>query len=461
MYGGLAMAAKLARIPCLKLHAVRAFAAQASPKVSQSKLECLPKQDIETSTLPSGLTVTALENYSPVTRLAIVVKAGARYEDGSNLGITHTLRNAATLATKSHSKFAVTKNIEYVGANLTACSTREHIIYLLECNRDDAHVALKFVHEAAFLPAFKHWEVDDVAPHLHKELALFRQNREAVLMEAVHAAAFRGGLANSLYIKDFLVGHYNNEKLAHFFKKHVSAPRAVISVVGAECQRLSDAIKGVELPTHPGADFLPSKFGSGETWLESPGEYVDAAVVVEGVGVRNFKECTALGVFAHMLGLGPRLPYSESQATKLGEAAAKVTQKPFAATALNVNYTDTGLFGVAMAGHPDDMDKLIKAVMGQVRTVAQKVTDKDVQDAKQRLKAAVLFRRENLSELAVEMGVHVSRTGQPWQHDELLQAIDAVTTQDVATVAARVTKSKPAMAAVGRLHNTPHVDELV
>ncbi|KAL1480261.1 hypothetical protein MTO96_051180 [Rhipicephalus appendiculatus] len=434
MYGGIAMAAKIARIPCLKLHAVRTFAAQASPKVSQSKLECLPRQDVETSTLPNGLTVTAFENYSPVTRLAIVVKAGARSE-------CNALPLVFLQATKNHSKFAITKNIEYVGANLTALTTREHIIYLLECNRDDAHVALKFAHEAALLPAFKHWEVDDAAPQLRRELALFRQNREAVLMEAVHAAAFRGGLANSLYINDFLVGHYNNEKLAHFFKKHVSAPRTIISAVGAECQRLSDALKGVELPTDPGADFLPCKFGSGEMRLESPGEFVDAAVVVEGVGVRNSKD--------------------ESQATKLGEAAAKATQKPFAATALNVNYTDTGLFGVAVAGHADDMDKLIKATMGQVRTVAQKVADKDVQDAKQRLKSAVLFKRENHSDLAVEMGVHVSRTGQPWQHDELLQAIDAITTQDVATVAARVTKSKPAMAAVGRLHNTPHIDELV
>lgn len=455
------MAAKIARIPGLKLQATRAFALQAAPKASQGQVEFLPKQDVETTTLPNGLTVTALENYSPVTRLAIVVKAGARYEDGSNLGITHTLRNAATLATRSHSKFAITKNIEYLGANLTACTTREHLIYLLECNRDDVHLALKFAEEVAFQPAFKHWEVDDVAPHLHRELALFRQNREAVLMEALHAAAFRGGLANSLYINDFLVGRYCHEKLAQFVKNHVSAPRAVVSVVGAECKRVADALKGLELSTKPGAEFLPCKFGAGESRLECAGQFVDAAVVVEGAGVRNPKECFALGVFAHLLGTGPRLPYSESLATKLGEAAAKATQKPFAAKALNINYTDTGLFGVALAGHPDDMDQLTKAVLSQVRTVAQKVADKDVQDAKQKMKAAVQYGRQHLSDLALEMGVHVSRTGQPWRHDELLQAIDAVTTQDVATVAARVSKGKPAIAAVGRLHKTPHVDELV
>lgn len=455
------MAAKITRIPALKLHAARAFAAQAAAKPQSQAFQALPKQDVETSTLPNGLTVTTLENYSPITRLAIVVKAGARYEDGHTLGITHTLRNAAGLATKSHSKFAITKNIEYLGGNLTACTTREHLIYLLECNRDDVHTALKFATEVAFLPAFKHWEVGDVAPHMRRELAVFRQNREAVLAEALHKAAFRGGLANSLYIEDFLVGHYCHNKLSQFVKKHVSAPRAILSLVGAENRRVVDALKNLDLPTDPGAEFLPCKFGTGEVRIESPGEFVDAAVVVEGAGVQNTKECVALGVFAHILGTGPRLPYSESQATKLGEAASKATQNPFAATALNINYSDTGLFGVALAGHPDDMDKLTKAVMGQVRSVAQKVADKDVQEAKQRLKAALLYGRENQTDVAVEMGVHQSRSGQPWRHDDLVQAIDAVTTQDVATVAARVSKAKPAMAAIGRLHKTPHLDELL
>ncbi|KAH9379370.1 hypothetical protein HPB48_008082 [Haemaphysalis longicornis] len=268
-------------------------------------------------------------------------------------------------------------------------------------------------------------------------ISLEHQIALKVLAEALHKAAFRGGLANSLYIEDFLVGHYCHNKLSQFVKKHVSAPRAILSLVGAENRRVVDALKNLDLPTDPGAEFLPCKFGTGEVRIESPGEFVDAAVVVEGAGVQNTKECVALGVFAHILGTGPRLPYSESQATKLGEAASKATQNPFAATALNINYSDTGLFGVALAGHPDDMDKLTKAVMGQVRSVAQKVADKDVQEAKQRLKAALLYGRENQTDVAVEMGVHQSRSGQPWRHDDLVQAIDAVTTQDVTTVSAK------------------------
>ncbi|KAM7295845.1 cytochrome b-c1 complex subunit 2, mitochondrial [Ixodes scapularis] len=455
------MASKIARISPLKHHACRAYSVRVAPKASVAHFEALPKQDVEMTTLPSGLVVTSLENYSPVTRLAIIVKGGARYEDGSNLGITHTLRNAAGLATKNCSKFAITKNIEYLGANLTATTTREHLIYTLECNRNEVGTAFKFATEVALCPAFKHWEVDDAAPTMKLDLAIYRQNQEAVLMEALHAAAFRGGLGNSLFIEDFMVGKHTPRALAEFTKNHVTGPRVVLAAVGAEGDRLVHALKHLELRSDPGAEFLPSKFAGSEVRREFGSSHTAAAVVVEGASAKNAKECLALGVLQHILGTGPRVPYSASAATKLGDAAAKVAEHPFAVSALNISYSDTGLFGVTVAGHPNEMDKLTKAVMTQVRTTAQKISDKDVQDGKTRLKAALLFKREDQSNVALEMGLQTSLLGQAWDPSEVERSIDAITTQDVASVAARVSKAKPAMAAVGRLHKTPHVDELV
>ncbi|CAN7939667.1 unnamed protein product, partial [Ixodes hexagonus] len=447
-------------LPILNLQC-RALSARAAPKTSVVHFEALPKQDVETTTLPNGLVVTSLENYSPVTRLAIIVKGGARYEDGSNLGVTHALRNAAGLATKNCSKFAITKNIEYLGANLIATTTREHLIYTLECNRNEVGTAFKFATEVAFCPVFKHWEVDDAAPAMKRDLAIFKQNQEAVLMEALHAAAFRGGLANSLFTQDFMVGRHTSRVLAEFTKKHVTGPRALLAVVGAENDRLLHALKHLEVSSGPGAEFLPSKFGGGEVRHEFCSGYTTAAIAVEGAAAKNVKEWLALGVLQHILGTGPRVPHSTSAATKLGDAVGKVAEHPFAVSALNISYSDTGLFGVTVAGHPSEMDKLTRAVLTQVRTTAQKVSDKDFQDGKIRLKAALLFDREDQSNVALEMGLHTVRFGHPWNPSELEQSIDAISMQDVAAVAARVSKAKPAMAAVGRLHKTPHVDELI
>lgn len=47
--------------------------------------------------LPSGLVIASLENYSPASRIGVLVKAGSRYETADNLGVTHLLRQAASL----------------------------------------------------------------------------------------------------------------------------------------------------------------------------------------------------------------------------------------------------------------------------------------------------------------------------------------------------------------------------
>lgn len=47
--------------------------------------------------LPSGLVIASLENYSPSSKIGVLIKAGSRYETPDNLGVTHLLRLSANL----------------------------------------------------------------------------------------------------------------------------------------------------------------------------------------------------------------------------------------------------------------------------------------------------------------------------------------------------------------------------
>ncbi|KAI2577624.1 ubiquinol-cytochrome c reductase core protein 2 [Homo sapiens] len=75
-------------------------------------------QDLEFTKLPNGLVIASLENYSPVSRIGLFIKAGSRYEDFSNLGTTHLLRLTSSLTTKGASSFKITRGIEAVGGKL-------------------------------------------------------------------------------------------------------------------------------------------------------------------------------------------------------------------------------------------------------------------------------------------------------------------------------------------------------
>ena len=53
--------------------------------------------------LPNGIKVASVENYSPLSRVALVASAGPRFEDGDNLGVSHCLRVASGLVSFSAS----------------------------------------------------------------------------------------------------------------------------------------------------------------------------------------------------------------------------------------------------------------------------------------------------------------------------------------------------------------------
>jgi hypothetical protein len=52
---------------------------------------------LKVTKLPNGLTVASIENYSPISHVAVIVNAGSRMESADDIGVSHALRAAAAL----------------------------------------------------------------------------------------------------------------------------------------------------------------------------------------------------------------------------------------------------------------------------------------------------------------------------------------------------------------------------
>lgn len=465
------MASKFLHVPAVRLAAIRSLSAQVAAQPSSAAAASqgpLPRESLKSTTLENGLTIHSVENQSPISRIVIVTKAGARYEDGSNLGMSHLLRNAAGLTTQNSSTFAITKNIEWFGGNLYASATRDHIIYTLECNRDHAASAIRFLNDTVFAPEFRPWELEDAMPRLRRDIAAFRGNQSAQLMDALHKAAFRGGLSNSLFAEEFNIERLSKQAVVEqFVKQNVTGPRTVVSAVGVDHERICHLYKQLtKLPSSSGDSSAPSRFNTagGETRVEFGSPNTMVALAMESAGLANAKETLTMEVIKHVLGMSKaRVPYSTLQATRLGKAvhAAKPT-KPFSIGAFTAKYSDTGLFGIALAAHPSEVASVAKAAVTCVRELGKgSVQDAEVQAAVQKAKYAMAKRVSKDTKTALNTGIQHLTMGSPQFWEETEKIFDSITKADVSAVAAKMTKVKPCMAAVGRLSNTPHVDELM
>ncbi|GFQ72206.1 cytochrome b-c1 complex subunit 2, mitochondrial, partial [Trichonephila clavata] len=315
-------------------------------------------------------------------------------------------------------------------------ATRDHLIYNLKGSRDSIDKGLAI-------------------------LADIKQP-ESVLLEALHKAAFRGGLSNSLFSEPFMIGKHNPDMCHSFVRGHFTASRTSIVGLGIAHEDLEGSV-GEHFNFQGGAAESDgvSKFSPGEIRIEADIPLTYAAVVAEGAGATNVKDMLSLGVLQCMLGLGNHIEMSDSRFSVLGEAAAKTTTNPFYVSGLNISYSDTGLFGAYIVGQPEEMKSLVKAVVTQMKDACKSISENAVEAAKHKLKAKLMMERETLDDNMSAMSLDVANHGKIMDVKELEQAIDGLKAADIKAVAGRVMKAKPAMASLGRLHATPHVDELL
>lgn len=438
------------------------YASQAASKTAPQKSAPLPKREPRVTTLPNGIVVASVENYAPVSRVSFAFKAGSRNETKDNLGVTHALRNCVGLSTADSTTIGITRNIQQIGGSITATSTREHFIYNLECTRNNVENGIGFLNQVATKPVFKPWEVHDYNPRLHWDLRLLNEQPHILVLEHLHKVAYRNGLGNSLYTAEYRIGEHEPETLLDFVKRHFRSNRTAIVGVGICHDYLVEfAKKNINLD---GGEIAhqPAKYGGGEVYVETHHPLSYVAVATEGASLKNIKDVLALSVFQHVMGVGSNIKWSEGSSNqKLAQIASKATDKPFSISALNLNYSDSGLFGFYCVSHPEDTGKILKAVFNSYSALTKSgIPEAEIQRAKTQLKAALGFAQESSSALAEEFSLQALTYGQVISLSEIYKTIDGLSSNDVVTAAKKVINGKPTLAAVGNVHEIPRLDQL-
>ncbi|XP_056143805.1 cytochrome b-c1 complex subunit 2, mitochondrial [Lampris incognitus] len=421
----------------------------------------LTAQDVQVSKLPNGLVIASLENYSPLSTVGVFVKAGSRYEPAENQGVSHILRLAANLTTKGASAFKICRGMEAVGGSLSVTSSRETIVYSVDCLRNHLDTVLEFLVNVTTAQEFRPWEVAELTSRVKIDKALAQQCPQIGVIEKLHEAAYKNALSNSLYCPDYMVGHVSPEQLQSFVENNFSSGRMALVGVGVKHSTLRQLGEG-QLSVRRGAGTPTAKavYRGGELRMQNSDSLVHTLVTCEG-GMTGTTEANAFSVLQRILGAGPHVKRGSNITSKLSQGIAKATTQPFDAISFNTTYSDSGLFGVYTISQADSAGEVIKAAIAQVTGVAEgNLSEADVSRAKNQIKAEYLMSMESSEGLMEEMGAQALATGTYQAPETFLQSIDTLTHADLVKAAKKFVDGKRSMAASGQLINTPFLDEL-
>jgi len=449
------MASALSRRAAKSLQ-VRLYSAAAQAKEgSQPLVSQAPK----ITRLPNGVTVASVENYSPVSRVALVANAGSRFEDGDNLGVTHCLRIASGLSNQNSTAFNITRTLEQAGADYTCSATREYMFYKVDCLRDNLDLAAKTLIAATSAPAFKPWELNDVQSYLQLDLATLKAQPNVLAYDLLHTAAFRTTLGRSLYAPEFMLGKYSTEQLLHYMKTYFSTGRVALVGVGVDHGDLVAQAKQFAPFASAAVASDKAKYSGGEIRVDTGGDLTYAAVAMEGPSLAG-KDLLHAAVLQNIMGMGPSIKYSSGAASSLlTQAAAQASSQPFAVSCINANYTDGGLFGFFAIAQPREIEKVLRAAYNQFANLSKSgVDEKAVARAKQQLKAQIGMYRESSEALLHDLGEQALGSEEVLTTADLIKYVDSINTSDVSNMAKKLAAGKLSMSAVGNLSATPYVD---
>lgn len=358
---------------------VRKFAQAAAKHADSSSAK--PEQ-LKQTKLPNGVVVASVENQLPASKIGVFLRAGARYETSDNLGITHVLRNAVGLSTKTSTIFGITRNIDYNGGILNASVTRDNFIYSLENTRDKNAETVKYLVDSISRPVFKPWELGDNLYRLNLDVERYNLDPQAQLADLLHRAAFRGGLSNSLYCQSFNIGSHDQNQLLEFTRNYFSSNNAVVVGLGVDHDELVQLVqKEVQLGTVNADEPNKSKYVGGDCRQPFNSKLTFATVVTEGVPLKNKKDALTLELFAKLLGTGPRVHYGNG-AGKLPQAVAQIAKEPFKVGAINKSYLDTGLFGFTSITNGQETREIIKLNVATIKKAAKEFNETDLKIGK-------------------------------------------------------------------------------
>jgi len=397
--------------------------------------------------LSNGLLVATdrMESVETVS-LGVWVGAGTRNEQPEVNGIAHMLEHMAFKGTARRSAQAIAEEIEAVGGQINAYTSREQTAYYAKVLAGDTPLAVDILGDILQNSTFEPAELERERTVVLQEIGQAKDTPDDIIFDHFQAAAFPDQpMGRAVLGTADIIRHLKRPALFDYMGAEYGAGRMVLAAAG----RLEhEAI--VELAERA--------FGS----LRGADAKRPELALYKGGDLREERDLEQLHIVLGFKGIAlddPDFYPSSALSTLLGGGMSsrlfqEVREKrglAYSIYAFGASYSDAGIFGVYAGTSENDAQELVSVIAGEMRAVAGKVASAELSRARAQLKASTLMALESTGARCERLAQNLMVYGRIVPIEEIVTKIDAIDEASVERVAARLLTSAPTVAAVGPL----------
>ncbi|MBB2942284.1 putative Zn-dependent peptidase [Actinoplanes lutulentus] len=399
---------------------------------------------IQKTVLPSGLRI--LTESIPHTRsaaLGIWVGIGSRDETPSLHGASHFLEHLLFKGTHKRTALDISSEIEAVGGETNAFTTKEYTCYYARVLDADLPLAVDVLCDALADSLLDPDDVETERGVILEEIAMHEDEPGDEVHDIFSEAIFGNHpLGRLISGTPESITPMTRDQINRFYRKRYTAPEVVIAAAGnldhaAVVKMVRKAFAGTPLDTEPAAP-APTRPWEKPVRLQKPSTVVvrrdteQAHIVLGGGGLgRHDERRFALGVLNNVLGGG--------MSSRLFQEIRERRGLAYSVYSYASQHADAGLVGVYAGCAPTRAQEVLDLIRVELDRVATDgITAGELLRGKGMVKGSYVLGLEDtgsrMSRLAKSELLHGDIMGV----DDLLARVDAVTVDEVNAVAAEL-----------------------
>ncbi|MGA8112540.1 MAG: pitrilysin family protein [Actinocatenispora sp.] len=411
---------------------------------------------VRRTVLPGGLRV--ITEAVPAMRsvsIGIWVGVGSRDEAARQAGASHFLEHLLFKGTEQRTALDISAEIEAVGGETNAFTTKEYTCYYARVLDDDLPLAVDVLGDLITGSVLDPADVETERGVILEEIAMTDDEPGDSVHDLFAEVIFgRHPLGRLVSGTVDTVSAMTRRQILDFYRRRYTAPSIVVAAAGnldhAKLTRLVRKVFGpLASADDPEARPVAQRDGTWDGGTRQGRIAVDAkdteqAHLVLGCAAypRSDERRFALGVLNNSLGGGMSSRLFQEIREKRGLA--------YSVYSFNTHFSDSGLFGVYAGCAPGKADEVLSLVSEQLAVVAAEgLSAGEVARGKGMFKGSLVLGLEDTGSRMTRLGKGELLYGDVMSVDELLGRIDAVTVEEVRAVAADLLSRPMSLAVVG------------
>ena len=339
----------------------------------------------KTITLSNGLTILLDHFNSNTLSIGLWLNVGSVNENNKQLGIAHMLEHMAFKGTKNRNAFDISKEIEDVGGDINAYTSKENTAYYVKLLPSNYELGIEILSDIFLNSTFPKEEIERERGVIISEIGQSNDMPDDKVFDKFYSLAYQNqSIGKPILGTKVSVGGFNKDDLKEFCNQNYNPSNLIIGISGKFDERkITNQIKkNFEFLKSGNKSTKPKyKWNSG---FHSEKKDLQQAHIVFGVeGLSNLdKQRLDLSALSIILGGG--------MSSKLFQEIREKKGLCYSIFSFQSQFLSSGIFGFYSACNPNDLENLLDTSLNEIKNLSKNITINDLDRAKAQLSSGFI-----------------------------------------------------------------------